>query len=163
VDSNKDNQADYYFEAYRDTATSVGWDVERSDGKGWSETPDSPTETFSRSGNVYTWTFSQADIGGSTGFNFWVFTHHYAGEAVAARTGSASPPKTRPETSASPRAPPSPSPDSNGRRRRERPPFPPASFRGGLLAEPRDGALRAPGSERRLDAACGREGRRVRA
>jgi hypothetical protein len=85
VDSNKDNQADYYFEAYRDTATHVGWDVEHYDGKGWSTTPDSGTETFSRSGNVYTWTFSQADIGGSTGFNFWIFTHHYAGEAVAAR------------------------------------------------------------------------------
>ena len=67
---------EYLFEVYQDADGSRGWDAERWDGSAWKEVPDSKTETFSQSGNVSTWTFTQADIGGSTGFNFWVGSYH---------------------------------------------------------------------------------------
>jgi hypothetical protein len=82
--STGDNGFEYYLQAYHDTPTSVAWDVEHWDGTAWKETPQSTTETFSRSGNLFTWTFSQADLGGSTGFNFYVHADNNAPGSVAA-------------------------------------------------------------------------------
>jgi hypothetical protein len=74
--STGDDGVDYYYEAYYNVDGSRGWDAERWTGSEWKTTPDSKTETYSRSGNVFTWTFSQTDIGGSTGFTFFVFSTH---------------------------------------------------------------------------------------
>jgi hypothetical protein len=62
---------DYYLEAWK-AANDQGWDIERWKDGGWQEAPSTQTERFSRSGTVYTWTFSKADLGGSAGFDFVV-------------------------------------------------------------------------------------------
>ncbi len=62
--------SEYWFEVWQE-ADDWGWDVQHWSGSGWQETPNSATERFSRSGDVFTWTFAQPDIGGATGFAFW--------------------------------------------------------------------------------------------
>jgi hypothetical protein len=61
--------SEYYLEAWK-SSDDAGWDMEQWSGKDWQEAPESSTERFNRSGDVYTWTFSKADIGDVTGFAF---------------------------------------------------------------------------------------------
>ena len=76
---------EYYFEVWQE-ANDWGWDVERWSGTAWQETPDSATEHFSRSGNVFTWTFSRADIGNSTGVSLWAGSFLFdSGNTLVAR------------------------------------------------------------------------------
>jgi hypothetical protein len=49
-----------------------GWDVLQWTGSDWTESPTSSAMSFSRSGNTFTWTLGKADLGGSTGFAFFV-------------------------------------------------------------------------------------------
>jgi hypothetical protein len=44
--------------------------MDRWNGTKWEEMAQSPTMSFSRSGDTFTWRFSKADIGNTTGFNF---------------------------------------------------------------------------------------------
>jgi hypothetical protein len=53
-------------------STGVSWDFWRWDGSTWQSVPQSSTMNWSRSGDVLTWTFSSADIGGATGFAFYI-------------------------------------------------------------------------------------------
>ena len=49
-----------------------GWDVEQWTGTDWKEAPSSSAMNFSRSGDTLTWTLGKADLGGVTGFAFFV-------------------------------------------------------------------------------------------
>ncbi|HYA09058.1 MAG TPA: hypothetical protein VEG24_05670, partial [Gaiellaceae bacterium] len=49
-----------------------GWDIQQWTGTEWTEMPQSSTMNFSRAGDVYTWTVGKADLGGATGFAFYV-------------------------------------------------------------------------------------------
>jgi hypothetical protein len=49
-----------------------GWDMASWSGGDWKETPSNPDEHFSRSGNIYTWTVPLPELGGATGFTFWI-------------------------------------------------------------------------------------------
>ena len=48
------------------------WDMGRWNGSDW-EPVVSPTTGFSRTGDVLSWTVSKSDLGGTTGFRFYVF------------------------------------------------------------------------------------------
>jgi hypothetical protein len=62
--------AEYWLEVWQD-ANDWGWDISKWSGTDWKEAPQSGTEHFSRSGNVFTWTLAPADIGSPAGFTFW--------------------------------------------------------------------------------------------
>ena len=66
-------------------ADDWGWDISKWSGSDWNDTPQSTTEHFSRSGNVYTWTFGTEDTGPTTGFTFWAggFMHDADGNITA--------------------------------------------------------------------------------
>jgi hypothetical protein len=68
LDTNGDGKSDYYLDVYGD-ATGVGWDIEDSREK---TIPQTPTMGFFASGDSYTFTLSSTDLGGATGFSFYV-------------------------------------------------------------------------------------------
>jgi len=61
------------------------WNVVHYDGSNWVDVPQSPTMSVSRSGDTYTWNLSKSDLGGTTGFAFWVIagTFDSGGNVVA--------------------------------------------------------------------------------
>jgi hypothetical protein len=58
---------EYALAAWNDS-TGVWWDMGRWDGSAWKSVPQSATMSFTRSGDVLTWTLNAADLGGATGF-----------------------------------------------------------------------------------------------
>jgi hypothetical protein len=66
--------SDYALPLLQDEQGIFVWDVYHWGGSDWQEAPQSATMSFSRSGDVYTWTLSKADLGAPTapGFTFWV-------------------------------------------------------------------------------------------
>jgi hypothetical protein len=76
--------SELHLEAWQDTS-DAGWDIQRWGSSDWQETPQSPAEHFTRSGNVYTWTFGTEDTGPITGFDFWAggFMADAAGDLTA--------------------------------------------------------------------------------
>jgi hypothetical protein len=48
----------------------------------WEAIPASTTTSFSRSGAVLTWRFTTADIGGASGFQFWLASAIYQGRRI---------------------------------------------------------------------------------
>jgi hypothetical protein len=62
---------EYALEIWQE-ADDWGWTMEKWSGTAWTMTPDSPVQRFSRSGDVFTWTFSKSDVGGAAGFAFQV-------------------------------------------------------------------------------------------
>ena len=62
---------DYDVYVWQDT-DKWGWDVLQWNGTDWKESPTSSAMNFSRSGDTLTWTLGKADLGGSTGFAFFV-------------------------------------------------------------------------------------------
>lgn len=75
---------EYWLEVWQD-ASDWGWDISKWSNSDWTEVPQSATEHFSRSGNVYTWTMAPADIGSPAGFTFWTggFMTDSAGNVTA--------------------------------------------------------------------------------
>jgi hypothetical protein len=61
---------EYALAAWNDS-TGVWWDMGRWDGSAWKSVPQSATMSFTRSGDVFTWTLNAADLGGATGFAFF--------------------------------------------------------------------------------------------
>jgi hypothetical protein len=62
---------EYGLVAWNDPAGSF-WDVGRWNGSDWGSAPESSTMSFSRSGDVLTWTVNKSDLGGATSFSFYV-------------------------------------------------------------------------------------------
>ena len=54
--------------------TDRWWDMDRWDGSAWQSMPETPTMRFSRSGDVLNWTANKSDLGGTSGFAFYVST-----------------------------------------------------------------------------------------
>src|SRR5262249_23709355 len=63
--------SEYALDAWNDS-TGAYWDMGRWDGSAWQSIPQSATMSFSRAGNTLTWTLNTADLGGATGFAFYV-------------------------------------------------------------------------------------------
>src|SRR5262249_18317065 len=76
--------SEFNLEAWQDTNSS-GWDMARWAGSDWKETVDSPSEHFSRSGNVFTWTVAAHATGQMPGFTFWPggFMNDASGNLIA--------------------------------------------------------------------------------
>jgi hypothetical protein len=64
---------EYALEAGSDP-DEVWWDVFRWDGSKWQSIPQSQTMTFSRSGDVLTWTLNKTDLDGATRFEVYITT-----------------------------------------------------------------------------------------
>lgn len=62
---------DYALGAFNDS-TGRYWDLGRWDGSAWKSVPQSATMGFTRAGDTLTWTLNAADLGGATGFSFFV-------------------------------------------------------------------------------------------
>jgi hypothetical protein len=65
------NDGDDYDLYYVRDPEGGSWDIGRWNGSKWEEVPQSTMMSFSRSGDTVSWRFSKADVGGTTGFNFW--------------------------------------------------------------------------------------------
>src|SRR6266550_2433895 len=52
-------------------AAGWSWTIDKWSGTAWVMAPESPDMRFSRSGDVFTWTFNKSDLGGANGFAFW--------------------------------------------------------------------------------------------
>src|SRR5439155_48866 len=52
-------------------ADDWSWTIDKWSGTAWVMAPESPDMRFSRSGDVFTWTFNKSDLGGANGFAFW--------------------------------------------------------------------------------------------
>jgi hypothetical protein len=74
--------SEYALAAQNDT-TGAWWDLGRWDGSAWKSVPQSATMNFTRSGDVLTWTLNAADLGGATGFAFYVAAATYDASANA--------------------------------------------------------------------------------
>jgi hypothetical protein len=66
-----DDGTEYGLEAWNDS-TGRYWNVTRWNGSKWESIPLSPTMSFTRVGDILTWTVSSSDLGGVTGFRFYV-------------------------------------------------------------------------------------------
>jgi hypothetical protein len=71
--------SEYALVAWNDS-TGRYWDMERWDGSTWQSMPQSATMSFIRGGDVLTWTLNASDLGGSTGFSFYVLGGTYSGD-----------------------------------------------------------------------------------
>lgn len=80
---------EYALGAGRD-AEGSGWWIDRWDGSKYAEIAQSATVGFTRSGDVMTWTFNKADIGGSSGFAFCAWSSSW--DAADNRLGEDSAP-----------------------------------------------------------------------
>jgi hypothetical protein len=49
-----------------------GWDLAHWDGASWQELPHAQTMSFTGGGDTLAWQLARADLGGTSGFNFWV-------------------------------------------------------------------------------------------
>jgi hypothetical protein len=63
--------SEYVLDAWNDS-TGRYWDMDRWDGSTWQSMPQSATMSFTRAGDALTWTLNAADLGGATGFSFYV-------------------------------------------------------------------------------------------
>jgi hypothetical protein len=63
--------AEYSLSAWR-TPKGSYWDIQRWERGVWQSMPESGTISFSASGDVLTWKLGKGDIGGPTGFDFYV-------------------------------------------------------------------------------------------
>ena len=61
---------EYNLEIWQE-ADDWGWTIDKWNGTTWVMTADTPGMRFSRSGDVFTWTFNKSDLGGANGFAFW--------------------------------------------------------------------------------------------
>jgi hypothetical protein len=75
---------EYALVAFNDS-TGRYWNMGRWDGSAWQSVPQSATMSFTRTGDVLAWTLNAADLGGATGFSFFVVagTFDAADNAVA--------------------------------------------------------------------------------
>lgn len=77
LDTDKNNATgspcgcEYALAAFNDS-TGRYWDLGRWDGSAWQSVPQSATMGFTRAGDTLTWTLNAADLGGATGFSFFV-------------------------------------------------------------------------------------------
>jgi hypothetical protein len=71
--------SEYELAATNDS-TGRYWDVGRWDGSAWQSVPQSATMSFTRNGDVLTWTLNASDLGGAAGFTFYVSAGAYSGE-----------------------------------------------------------------------------------
>jgi hypothetical protein len=62
---------EYVLVAWNDS-TGAFWDIQRWDGSAWQSVPQSATMSASRNGDVITWRVNASDLGGATGFGFYV-------------------------------------------------------------------------------------------
>jgi hypothetical protein len=65
--------AEYRFGAGKDS-TGDGGDMERWDGSRYVQMAQSPTMSFSRSGDALTWTANKSDLGNTTAFSFFAWS-----------------------------------------------------------------------------------------
>ena len=63
--------SDYGFGAYNDS-TGRYWSIGHWNGSKWESLPQSPTMNCVRNGDQLTWTMNASDLGGATGFRFYV-------------------------------------------------------------------------------------------
>jgi hypothetical protein len=68
--------SEYVLDAWNDS-TGAWWDMGRWDGSAWKSVPQSATMSFTRSGDVLTWTLNAADLGGATGFALYASAGTY--------------------------------------------------------------------------------------
>jgi hypothetical protein len=69
-----------YALAATNDSTGRYWDVGRWDGSAWQSVPQSATMSFTRNGDVLTWTLNASDLGGAAGFTFYVSAGTYSGD-----------------------------------------------------------------------------------
>jgi hypothetical protein len=69
--------SEYALGALNDS-TGRYWDVARWDGSAWQSMPQSATMSFTRAGDALAWTLNATDLGGATGFSFYVASSTYA-------------------------------------------------------------------------------------
>jgi hypothetical protein len=105
--------AEYTLSAWKDP-DGWGWNVNRWSGTKYETMPQSAAMSFSRSGDTLAWTVSAADLGGTSGFAFFVWSSAWdasdnqLGEDVAPDDGSwtymltAAPAPTTPTTPTTP-------------------------------------------------------------
>ena len=68
-----DDGTEYSLGAWND-ASGRWWDISRWNGSKWESIPESPTMSFTRTGDVITWTVNSSDMGGATGFRFYALS-----------------------------------------------------------------------------------------
>jgi hypothetical protein len=68
LDTDKNGKSNYFLDVYTD-ATGVSWDIEGATEKVLKQTP---TMSFFSSGNTFTFKLGSGDMGGATGFDYYV-------------------------------------------------------------------------------------------
>jgi hypothetical protein len=79
--------SEYVLSVIPDDQGKLWWDILHWDGTDWQQVPQSATLSYSRAGDVHTWTLSRADLGNPTapGFTFYVSANGVdAGDNVTA-------------------------------------------------------------------------------
>ena len=76
--------SEYVLNGWNDS-TGSWWDMGHWDGSSWQSVPQSATMSATRSGDVLSWTINTADIGGATGFSFYVSARTYDGDNPVGR------------------------------------------------------------------------------
>lgn len=69
-----------YLLAAADGPEGGGWDLDRWNGSTWDSVPQSRTMAYAESGDTVSWTFGKDDLGGATGFAFFVVGATFDGD-----------------------------------------------------------------------------------